>query len=335
MRDQTAHLSAQIAVLTTAVTNCSSQRASPVPATLAPPVLGAYPQSTSARGVHSALLAYEMPYYQPHVRATRSNDWLTPAWPMMEDYTSTVYDGVAPSENQDPFRMVTLIDMDSDPTTSCTGQSEATNSVSREHSTVYCTLCANFSVRGHGELRFTPGSRDRSSHHMEVESLWEDVPAAQVRAQTTDEQSAVITAGPVPMTSGHNRQDGGRAAAMTYPTGPVNNGDDHLLNVTGEVFLAQMSDLVKENFLMFQTDWMQHMEVEHIHNDTRHEKLTALMMKHLQGILAHKLPGWSLRPMRRMLMEMLTEITGWPLTKLTMTFRQGKVSDVPDSITYA
>ncbi|PIA13193.1 hypothetical protein COEREDRAFT_11689 [Coemansia reversa NRRL 1564] len=190
-------------------------------------------------------------------------------------------------------------------------------------------------MRSHRELGFTPRYEDRSGHCEEVESLREDEPARQASAQTLYVQSTATPAGPVPTTHSYNHQNGRRAAAATYLTSPINNGNDPILNVAGEVFVMQMADLVEEHFSMFQTDWTRHMEIERVYDEAHCEKLTALTLEYLQGIPANKLPRWSPRPTHRGPMETPTEITGRPLTKPTATFKQGKDTDVPDSVTYA
>ncbi|PIA12727.1 hypothetical protein COEREDRAFT_12294 [Coemansia reversa NRRL 1564] len=205
--------------------------------------------------------------------------------------------------------------------TSDMSKSRVQHSVSRERSSVYHTPRAEFSMRSHGELGFIPGREDRSCHHEEVESLQEDEPARQASAQMMYAWSAATPASSVPTTRGYNHQNGRRAAAATYPTGPIDNGNDPILNVAGVVFVTQMANLVEEHFSMFQTDWTRHMEIERVYDEARREKLTALTLEYPQGIPANKLPGWSPRPTRRGPMEMPMEITGRLLTKLTVTFK--------------
>ncbi|PIA12508.1 hypothetical protein COEREDRAFT_12694 [Coemansia reversa NRRL 1564] len=134
-------------------------------------------------------------------------------------------------------------------------------------------------------------------------------------------QSAATPASPVLTTCCHNHQNDRRAAVATYPTGPVDNGNDPVLNVTGEVFVIQMADLVEEHFSRFQTDWMWHIEIEHVYDDAHCNKLTALTQEYLQGIPANKLPRWLLRPTYRGPMEMPIQITSRPLTKPMVTFK--------------
>ncbi|PIA16272.1 hypothetical protein COEREDRAFT_8409 [Coemansia reversa NRRL 1564] len=281
--------------------------------------------------------AFETPHDLRHTRprSTDLNEFSAPAQPIAVDQMPTAYGGAAHSESSIPYRAVTLIDADSMSATSDASKSRVQHSVSRERSAVYHTPRAEFSMRSHGELGFTLGHEDRNDHCKEVESLWEDEPARQASAQMTYAWSAATPTGPVPTTHGYNHQNGRRAAAATYPTGPIDNGNDPILNVAGEVFVMQMADLVEEHFSMFQTDWTRHMEIERVYDEVHHKKLTALTLEYPQGIPANKLPGWSPRPTRRGPMETPTEITGRPLTKPMATFKQGKDTDVPDSVTYA
>ncbi|KAJ2077588.1 hypothetical protein H4R24_005041 [Coemansia sp. RSA 988] len=329
---QLASLQDGMASMTTALTALNTQMA-----TVGHSEWRTCEQVGNMMSVHHPATEYEMPL-EPRYTWLRSADFLgfsMPAQPIAAGYMLTAHGDAAQLESNVPYRAVTLIDTDSTSTTSGMSQSRVPNSVSRECSTVYHTLHAEFSMRSHRELGLTPGREDRSSHHEEVKSLQEDEPARQASAQMTEAWSATTPASPVPTTHGHHCQNGGRAAAATYPTGPVDNGDDPILNVAGEVFVMQMADLVEEHFSMFQMDWTWHMEIECVYDDACHKKLTALTLQYPQGIPANKLPRWSPRPTCRGPMEMPMEITGHPLTKPTATFKQGKDTDVPDNVTYA
>ncbi|PIA14545.1 hypothetical protein COEREDRAFT_10283 [Coemansia reversa NRRL 1564] len=329
---QLASLQDGMASMTTALTALNMQMA-----TSSHSEWRSHEQAGNTSAICYPALAFEMLRDLRHTRprSTDLNEFLAPAQPIAVDQMPTTYRDAAHSESSVPYRAVTLIDADSMSATSDVSKSRVQHSVSREHSAVYHTPHAEFSMRSHGELGFTLGHEDRSSHHEEVESLREDEPARQASAQMMYARSAATPAGPVPTTRGYNCQNGGRAAAVIYPTSPIDNGNDPILNIAGEVFVTQMADLIEEHFSMFQTDWTRHMEIEYVYDEVRREKLTALTLEYPQGILANKLPRWSSRPTHRGPMETPTEITGRPLTKPMATFKQGKDTDVPDSVTYA
>ncbi|KAJ2808237.1 hypothetical protein H4R20_000953 [Coemansia guatemalensis] len=207
--------------------------------------------------------------------------------------------------------------------------------VSRDSRTAFRTPRANFSVRGHGEVGVTPASAGRSGHHVDVQSPREDAPARQVHSQTTDARSERTPAGPVPTDDGYDRQNGESATAGLYPTSVIDNGEDTVLNVAGEIFTSQHGDLVEGHFSMFHTDWTRHMEMERHADWLRKKKLDALSKEHRKGIPQNLLPELTARPSDGGSGATPTTITGRPLSKPTATFGMGKDTDVADSVTYA
>ncbi|KAJ2808563.1 hypothetical protein H4R20_000812, partial [Coemansia guatemalensis] len=206
--------------------------------------------------------------------------------------------------------------------------------VSGDSRDAFRTPHANFPVRSHGDVGVTPARAGRSGHHTDVESLREDAPARQVHPQMTDARSERVPAGPVPTDDGYYHQNGESATAGLYPTSLISNGDDPILNVAGQVFTSQYSDLVEGHFSMFHTDWTHHMELERHQHDARKDKLDKLSKQYPKGIPSGLLPEYTARPSDRGPEAMLTSITGRPLNKPTATFALGKDTDVADSVTY-
>ncbi|KAJ2802721.1 hypothetical protein H4R20_003170 [Coemansia guatemalensis] len=213
-------------------------------------------------------------------------------------------------------------------------QLEGEDWVSRDDRTVFHMPRAHFPVRSHGEVGTTPAHAGRSSYHADVESLREDEPARQAPPQTTDAWSGRAPAGPVPTNTGQYRRNDESATAGLYPTNLIDNGDDPVLNVAGEIFTSQYGDLVEGHFSMFHTDWTCHMEIEcHAHRE-RQDRLDMLSKKYLKGIPEEQIPEFTARPGDGRLGGVPASITDRPLSKPTATFGMGKDSDVADSVTY-
>ncbi|KAJ2799871.1 hypothetical protein H4R20_004268, partial [Coemansia guatemalensis] len=87
----------------------------------------------------------------------------------------------------------------------------------------------------------TPAERraEHAPYSDEVEDEEWDVPARQVHPQTMDEWSGRAPASPVLMNDGQYCQNGESATMGLYPTDVISNGEDTVLNVTGEIFTSQ------------------------------------------------------------------------------------------------
>ncbi|KAJ2809223.1 hypothetical protein H4R20_000287 [Coemansia guatemalensis] len=175
----------------------------------------------------------------------------------------------------------------------------------------------------------------KSGHYTDVESPREDAPARQMHPQTTDARSERTPAGPVLTDDGYDRQNGESATAGLYPTSVIDNSEDTVLNVAGEIFTSQHGDLVKGHFSMFHTDWTRHMETEHHEDWLRKKKLDALSKEHRKGIPQKLLPELMARLSDGGSGAMPTTITGRPLSKPTAMYGMGKDTDVADGVTYA